>query len=182
MKPHAHIHHICHHNTYCHYCKVDFVLFHNVTCYTDSLLLCIHVNTTYLLTTMCALVAIGVILWRSRCISIGAYYTQSGLIEKDEGVCIIYLYSHIDLVYLIIVGTYDYIFTSSFWLLSQKWIQQDRSHKALFWTLVGYSCKASRIPYKHTPCLLRAKLRYGDKVTCHNMSTFKQLVVSYWGG
>ena len=33
----------------CHCCDVDFVLFHNVTCYTNSLLSCIHINTTCLL-------------------------------------------------------------------------------------------------------------------------------------
>ena len=43
-----------------HY-NVDFVLFHNVTC-ADSLLSCIHVNTTYLLDITCTLVATCVIL------------------------------------------------------------------------------------------------------------------------
>jgi hypothetical protein len=36
----------CHHYNCCHYCNVDFVLFHNVTCYNNSLLSCIHANTT----------------------------------------------------------------------------------------------------------------------------------------
>ena len=33
----------CYH---CHYCNVNFVWFQNVTCYTNSLLSCVHVNTT----------------------------------------------------------------------------------------------------------------------------------------
>lgn len=34
----------CHHCDYCRYCNVDFVLFHHVTCYTNSLVLrpCSH--------------------------------------------------------------------------------------------------------------------------------------------
>ena len=44
----------CHH---CHYCSIDFVLFHNVTCYTYCLLLDMHVNTTTLLNITCTLVA-----------------------------------------------------------------------------------------------------------------------------
>ena len=36
----------CHHCNQCHYSNDDFVLFHNVTCYTCSLLSCIHVNST----------------------------------------------------------------------------------------------------------------------------------------
>ena len=43
----------CH---YCHYCNVDFVLFHNVTCYIDSLSPRIHVNNTNLLNITCTLV------------------------------------------------------------------------------------------------------------------------------
>ena len=41
IQPHASR---CHHCNNCHYCNVDFVLFHNVTCYTTSLSSCIHVN------------------------------------------------------------------------------------------------------------------------------------------
>ena len=40
---------ICHH---CNYCNVDFVLFHNVACYTHYHLLGILVNTTKLFNTM----------------------------------------------------------------------------------------------------------------------------------
>ena len=54
----------CH---YCHYCNVDFMLFHNVTCYSNSLLFCIHVNTPDLLNMTCTLVATGVILGRLEC-------------------------------------------------------------------------------------------------------------------
>ena len=35
----------CYHHYYCRYGNVDFMLFHNFTCYTNSLLSCIHVNT-----------------------------------------------------------------------------------------------------------------------------------------
>ena len=51
----------------CHHCNVDFVFFHNVTCYTNSLLSHIRVNTTDLLNIMCTLVAIGMILGRIEC-------------------------------------------------------------------------------------------------------------------
>ena len=61
----THSHASCGH--YCHYCNVDFVLFHNMSCYTNSLLPCIHVNTTYLLNVTCTLVATCMILWRLEC-------------------------------------------------------------------------------------------------------------------
>ena len=35
----------CYHHYYCRYGNVDFMLFHNFTCYTNSLLSCVHVNT-----------------------------------------------------------------------------------------------------------------------------------------
>ena len=38
---------------YHHYCNVEFVLFHNVSCYNDSLLSCIHVITADLLNITC---------------------------------------------------------------------------------------------------------------------------------
>ena len=53
----------CHHCSYCHYCDVDFVLFRNVTCYTNSMLSHIHINTTLFLNTTCTLVATSVVLW-----------------------------------------------------------------------------------------------------------------------
>ena len=53
--------------SHCHYSNVDFVLFHNVTCYNNSLLSCIHVNTTCLLNITSTLVAIGVLLGRLEC-------------------------------------------------------------------------------------------------------------------
>jgi hypothetical protein len=56
---------------HCHYCNVDFVLFRNVTCYTDSLLSCIHVDTTDLLNITCTLFATCVILGRLECIVMG---------------------------------------------------------------------------------------------------------------
>ena len=39
---------------------IRFVLFHHVTCYTDSLLSRIHVNTTELMNIMCTFVATSV--------------------------------------------------------------------------------------------------------------------------
>jgi hypothetical protein len=41
------------HASRCHNCSVDFVVFHNITCYTNSLLSQIHVNTTKLLNITC---------------------------------------------------------------------------------------------------------------------------------
>ena len=64
----------CHH---CHYCKVDFVLFHNVTCYTNSLLSHIHVNIANLLNIVCTLVAIAVILGRLECTLTFSKYISS---------------------------------------------------------------------------------------------------------
>ena len=52
---------------YCHYYNVDFVLFHNVTCLTNSLLSCIHVNTAHLLDITCTLVTTCMILGRLEC-------------------------------------------------------------------------------------------------------------------
>ena len=53
----------CHHYHYCHYCNVDFVFFHNVTCFTNSVLSHIHVNTAHLLNIItCTVVATDVIL------------------------------------------------------------------------------------------------------------------------
>ena len=46
---------------------LHFVLFHSVTCYTNSLVSCIHVNTTKLRDITCALVATSVILWCLKC-------------------------------------------------------------------------------------------------------------------
>jgi hypothetical protein len=47
--------------------NVDFVLFHNVTCYINSLWSCIHINIVYFLNLMCTLVATYVILERLEC-------------------------------------------------------------------------------------------------------------------
>ena len=46
---------------------ISFVLFHNVICYTNSIVLHIHVNITKLCNIMCTLVATGVILRRLEC-------------------------------------------------------------------------------------------------------------------
>ena len=47
---------------------LHFVLFHNVTCYTNFLSSRMHVNTTKLYNIMCMLVATSVILWSLECI------------------------------------------------------------------------------------------------------------------
>ena len=65
----------CH---YCHYCNVDFVLFHNVTCCTNSLLSHIYFNTVDLLNIMCTLVARGMILGRLELIPI--LYSPGGCV------------------------------------------------------------------------------------------------------
>ena len=46
---------------------ISFVIFHNVTCYTNSIVTRIHVNTTKLHNIMCTLVATCVILWSLEC-------------------------------------------------------------------------------------------------------------------
>ena len=46
---------------------IFFVLFHNLTCYTNSIVSRIHVNTTKPRNIMCTLIAIGVILWSLEC-------------------------------------------------------------------------------------------------------------------
>ena len=63
IKPHARTHHAVINSNSCHYYNVHFMLFHNITCYTNSLLSRIHVTTTKLLNTRCTLVATSVILW-----------------------------------------------------------------------------------------------------------------------
>jgi hypothetical protein len=49
------------------YPHISFVLFHNVTCYTNSIISCIHVNTTQLRNITCTLIATGVILRSFEC-------------------------------------------------------------------------------------------------------------------
>jgi hypothetical protein len=45
----------------------SFVLFHNITCYTNSIIPRIYANTTKLRNITCTLVATGVILWSLEC-------------------------------------------------------------------------------------------------------------------
>ena len=52
------------------YPHISFMLFHNVTCYTNSIVSHIHVNTTKLHNIMCTLVATSVILWSLGCIAL----------------------------------------------------------------------------------------------------------------
>jgi hypothetical protein len=49
---------------------LHFVLFHNVTCYTNSLLLCIHVNIIEFYNITCTSVTTNVILQNLDCINI----------------------------------------------------------------------------------------------------------------
>ena len=49
------------------YPHISFVLFHDVTCYTNSIVSLIHVNTTKLHNIMCTLVATCVILRSLEC-------------------------------------------------------------------------------------------------------------------
>jgi hypothetical protein len=46
---------------------ISYVLFHNVTCYTNSIVSCIHVNTTKLRNITCTLVVTSVILRSLEC-------------------------------------------------------------------------------------------------------------------
>ena len=57
----------CLYARYCHYCYIDFVLFHNVAWYITFLFSCIHVNTIHPLNITCTLVATSMILRRSGC-------------------------------------------------------------------------------------------------------------------
>ena len=63
---HSHASH-CHHCNNCNCCNVDFVLFHNVTWYTNSILSCIHVNTTNILNVTYTLVAPCMTIGRWEC-------------------------------------------------------------------------------------------------------------------
>jgi hypothetical protein len=55
---------------------LHFVLFHSVTCYTNSPILRIHVTTTKLRNITCTLVAIAVILRNVECNSRNTHYTK----------------------------------------------------------------------------------------------------------
>ena len=68
MKPiHRRIQTTRSHTSLCHYCNVDFVLFHNVICYIITMLSRIHVNTTCLLNITCTWVTTCMILGRLAC-------------------------------------------------------------------------------------------------------------------
>ena len=69
FKPHGYTHHIVLHCNYCHFCNVDFVLFHIVTYDANCLVSHIHINTTNLLNIMCTLIAMCMILGRLECVT-----------------------------------------------------------------------------------------------------------------
>ena len=73
----------CHQCNYCRYYIFDFVLFHNVTCYTNSLSSRIHVTTTWLFNIMCTLVATNVVLWSLECIS-SKGFTKEWLMRQQR--------------------------------------------------------------------------------------------------
>ena len=84
------------HASHCHYCNVNFVLFHNVTCYTNPLLSCFQVNTTNLLNTTCTLVATCMILGRLECIHLSSRnYEESGYGLELESLTISYKVDHL---------------------------------------------------------------------------------------
>ena len=64
----------CHHCYCCYYCKLDFVLFHNVVCFTSSMLSSIYLNIANLLHIKCTLVAMCVILGRLECMQFGGFF------------------------------------------------------------------------------------------------------------
>ena len=53
---------------------ISLVLLHNVTCYTNSIVSRIHVNTTKLRNVTCALVATSAILRSLKCTTLGLYF------------------------------------------------------------------------------------------------------------
>jgi hypothetical protein len=67
---------------------ISFRLFHNVTCYTKTIVSPIHVNTTKLCNSTCTLVAIGVILRSSECIATcqTLYNLQSTRVSHNHGI------------------------------------------------------------------------------------------------
>ena len=70
FKPRVHMHHVV------IIVVIVMVLFHNVTCYTNSILSRIHVTITYLLNIICTLVAITMIPWRLEyCLSFSLHTT-----------------------------------------------------------------------------------------------------------
>ena len=68
FQPHARTHHVV--IVHCHYCNAGFMLFHDVICYTNSLLSPTHVNTIKILNIMCTLVATSMMLWSLECIGV----------------------------------------------------------------------------------------------------------------
>ena len=60
----------CHQYSFCHYCNVHSLLFHNITCYNSYLLSPMHVKATYLLNITCTSVATCMILGRLGCTTI----------------------------------------------------------------------------------------------------------------
>ena len=68
-------------------CNVDFVLFHNVTCYTNPLFSRIQVNNTYLLNITCTLVPTTKILGSLECITLFNFQPSLILRFWQNGAC-----------------------------------------------------------------------------------------------
>ena len=62
---------------------ISFVLFHNVTCYTNSIVSRNHANTTKFRNITCSLVATCVILWSLECIFNESTYIVTLQIKSD---------------------------------------------------------------------------------------------------
>jgi hypothetical protein len=91
------------------------MLFHNVTLYTHSLLLRIHVTTTYLLNIMCIWVASCTKLGRLDCIFCGS-------LKRSYDIRLLFLHS--DSVYSRKGGVDLYFHTFVLWASDWGWIEQ----------------------------------------------------------
>ena len=67
---------------------ISFVLFHNVTCYTNSIISRIHVNTTKLRNITFTLVATCVLLWRLECIECKVVMIFENVVQSLSNTCL----------------------------------------------------------------------------------------------
>jgi hypothetical protein len=73
---------------------LHFVLFHSVTCYTNSIVSCIHVHITKLRDITCTLVGTRVILRNLKCISHGNHIPATYKDEIESLVCLWLHFTH----------------------------------------------------------------------------------------